>query len=481
MNPSPLDQVYDPENFRQSGHQMVDFLADQLERMTGAENDAVLKWQSPEEALGKVDSWIQSDNFFDKVFEHCIHLHDPRYLGHQLMPPAPIASLAGLFSDFVNNGMGVYEMGIAGSAMDQWIVKNVGQRLGFGDDCGGVMTCGGTLANLTALLAARANQVPGSWDAGMIPPNPTAPEPLALMVSDQSHYCVDRAAKIMGWGNAGVVPIASDDRFRMRTDQLERALEKAHGAGLRVIAIVGSACSTSTGSHDDLRAIGEFAKEFGLWFHVDGAHGAAAIFSSKYRSLLDGIELANSVTLDFHKVLMTPAVTSALLFRNGKTAYQSFSQQADYLLANDGQDEWFDMARRTFECTKTMLSLKVCSIVAKHGWEIFDENVTRLYDLAREAARLLGDAEDFELATDPETNIVCFRYLGELGSRNAINKCALNASIRKSLIENGPYYIVQTTLRGEVWLRTTISNPLTDMSHFRGLLECIRRTATAAT
>lgn len=459
-----LRQAYDADSFRESGHEMIDFLADQLKTMTVGSRDAVLNWTEPDDALKQVDQWIASDNFFENVFENCIHLHDPRFMGHQIMPPAPIASLAGFFSDFVNNGMGVYEMGIAGSAMDQWIVKNVGQRMGFDENCGGVMTCGGSLANLTALLAARAAKVDGSWTNG-------SSEQFALMVSDQSHYCVDRAAKIMGWGESGVIKVPSDDQFRMCTDELEQQLAEAKAQGIRVIAIVGSACSTSTGSFDNLQVIGQFAAKHNLWFHADGAHGGAAIFSGKYKSLLDGIELADSVTLDFHKMLMTPAVTSALLFRDGKAAYGSFAQQADYLWASDGNDEWFNMARRTFECTKTMLSLKVCSIVAAHGWEIFDQNVTQLIESAAKFAGLIRVADDFELAIQPQINIVCFRHVGE-GDLSE-----LNSRIRRSVMEEGQYYIVQTVLNGEVWLRTTIGNPLTTELQFADLLETIRRLA----
>ena len=466
---NPLEQVYDAENFRASAHQLVDFLADQLAAMTGGQSK-VLDWVVPDQSLTEVEEWIDSDNFLASVFQRCIHLHNPKFMGHQIMPPAPIASLAGFFSDFVNNGMGVYEMGIAGSAMDQWLVKNVGQRLGFDDNCGGVMTCGGSLANLTAMLAARARKVDGCWTNG-------SEEKLALMVSDQSHYCVDRAAKIMGWGETGVIKIESDERFRMRTDSLETELEKATANGVRVIAIVGSACSTSTGSYDDLPEIGRFAARHNLWFHVDGAHGAAAIFSGKYKPLVDGIELADSVTLDFHKMLMTPAVTSALLFRNGETAYGSFAQQAEYLWASDGNEEWYNMARRTFECTKTMLSLKVCSIIAEHGWEIFDKNVTRLNDLGAEFAGLILAADDFELAVQPQTNIVCFRYvgLGQDGVKADLSQ--LNSAIRNSLMEEGDFYIVQTMLNGDVWLRTTISNPLTDTKNFESLLDRIRQFA----
>ncbi|MEM7456582.1 MAG: pyridoxal-dependent decarboxylase, partial [Planctomycetota bacterium] len=467
-----LDQAYDADRFRTRGHQLIDALADRLSAMTAGSNEHVLNWITPEKAISEVQNWPDGMSVFESLLDRCISLHDPRFMGHQIMPPLPVSSLAGLVSDFSNNGMGVFEMGIGGTTVEHLIIKEVAARIGFDGNAGGFLTSGGSLANLTAMLAARSRKCPDVWQEG-------SQQKLALMVSDQSHYCVDRAARIMGWGAEGVIKIQSDSRFRMRTETLERELEAARRKGIQVIAVVGSACTTSTGSYDDLQEIGRFCRQHDLWFHVDGAHGAAAVFSAKYKSLVKGIELADSVTLDFHKMLMAPAITSALVFRDGRTAYGSFAQQADYLWSDSSEEEWYNLAKRTFECTKTMMCLKVYSIVAMHGWEIFDENVTRLNDRAREFAEMISVSEDFELAVEPETNIVCFRYKGT-DSGDSSPGSSLNASVRKSLIEEGEYYIVQTTLSGRTWLRTTVANPFTTETHFRGLLDKIRQHVISA-
>jgi L-2,4-diaminobutyrate decarboxylase len=459
-------EVYDAEAFRKSGHQLVDFLADQLTAMKSGLNEKTLPWADQNEVLDEVDGWasLESGELFEQVFQRCIRLHDPRYMGHQLMPPAPVTALAGMFTEFMNNGMGVYEMGPAGSAIEHWLMKKVATEFGLGEAADGFMTHGGTLANLTGMLAARAAHCPDAWQTGK-------PDNLAVMVSEQAHYCMDRAARVMGWGADGVIGVPCDEEYRMRTDLLGAELEKARSAGKRVIAVCGTACTTSTGSVDDLRAIGQFCSQHDLWFHVDGAHGAAVAFSDKYRSLVDGMELADSIGMDFHKMLLAPAVTSAVLFKKGNDAYRTFAQDADYLLRNDGdEDPWHDVARRTFECTKTMLGLKVFSIVANHGWQVFDAAVTQLIDLASCFADQVEATEDFELALRPQANILCFRHVGGDGDLNEVN-----AGIRKSLIEEGQFYIVQTVLDGETWLRTTITNPVSTPEHFSELLEHIRK------
>jgi L-2,4-diaminobutyrate decarboxylase len=471
--PNRIQSAYDPESFRQHAHELVDFLADRLSDSQDPNgNQLTTEFIPPQDALEKLAN-LSGDQFFQNVWQDCIRLHNPKFMGHQIMPPVPISALAGLFSDFVNNGMGVYEMGVAGTTLERIVVKQVGERLGLGADSDGVMTCGGSLANLTAMLAARSHcSSANDWTDG-------TRQKLALMVSDQSHYCVDRAARIMGWGSEGIIKIPTDDQFRMKTELLSDHLQEAKTRGLSPIAIVGSACTTSTGSFDDLQAIGEFCQAHGLWFHVDGAHGAANAFSNKYRSLVQGIELADSVTLDFHKMLMTPAITSALIFRDGRKSYGSFAQQAEYLWTESDSTEWFNLARRTFECTKTMLSLKVYSIIATHGWELFDENVTRLNDLAKRFAEMLDGSDDFELATQPQTNIVCFRYR-ERSHQGPEELNTLNNSIRKRILDSGEYYIVQTALNGEVWLRTTISNPMTQEVHLAGLMKVIRELAVTS-
>lgn len=467
-----LQQAYDPEIFRKQGHQLIDQLADYLKNMQNKPVMAVLPWQSPDDRLY---SW-QADyerspdpdinQFWNVVVAQSMHIHHPSYIGHQVCPPVPVSALSALVSAFLNNGMAVYEMGPVASVIERIVVKEVAAALGYGEQSGGMMTSGGTLSNLTALLAARqAKAGYDAWQKG-------TKEELALMVSEEAHYCIDRAAKVMGWGDGGVIKVPVDAHYKMRTDLLETYYRQAQAEGKRVIAVVGSACSTSTGSYDPLDAIADFCERYDLWFHVDGAHGAPVVFSPKYKSLARGIARADSVTVDFHKMMLTPAITTALLFKEEKYSYQTFAQRAAYLLSEQ-EGEWFNSGKRAFECTKRMMSIQVYAILRTYGQKIFEENVTYLYDLARTFAGQVQQRADLQLALTPEANIVCFRYTAKGLDEQMLNE--VNAKIRQELIEDGQFYIVQTSLKEQLYLRTTIMNPFTTSSILEQLLDKVEQ------
>ena len=465
--PSSLEQAFDPEQFRKLGHDVVDRLANHLTDWLDRKPDEAIPWESPASSLERWSDLapIEMQTLFESVIDHSVKLHHPRFMGHQISPSLPIAAVAGLVTDLLNNGMGVYEMGIAGTAIENTVVKATAAKLGFDQGADGFLTSGGSLANLTALVAAFEQL-----------PTTTAPAQVAILVSEQAHYCVTRSAHLLGVEPEGIIRVATNDRYQMDLSAMRDACSRAEDAGRKIIAVVGSACSTSTGSFDDLTGIGDFCRAKGIWFHVDGAHGAAMAFSKKYRHKVAGIELADSVAMDFHKMLLTPAIISALIFRDEQKSYQSFRQKADYLWSQSSEDhEWFNLAKRTFECTKSMMGLKVYSIIRAHGFEVFDESVTRVVDLAQAFGTLIEERQDFALAVSPETNIVCFRYAPE--DQQALSR--INQEIRQQLLEEGRHYIVQTTLEGQTWLRTTIANPLTELRDLNDLLERIEQIGQA--
>jgi L-2,4-diaminobutyrate decarboxylase len=300
--------------------------------------------------------------------------------------------------------------------------------------------------------------------------------PVGIIVSDQSHYSISRNAKVIGLGGTSVIRISYDSRYAMKTDLLGETMRRAEDQGIRVICVAANACSTATGTYDNLEAIAAFCRENKLWFHVDGAHGLGVLFSQKYRHLVRGLEHADSVVLDFHKMLLTPGLNTMVLFRDGSRSYETFAQKAGYLFEKHDANEWYNGAKRTLECTKSALGIVAWAVVNYYGREALGEYVESRYDLAARFAEAIKREPAMELAVTPESNIVCFRYAPEGTGGERLNE--LNRMIRKALVHSGEFYIVQTELDGNIWLRTALMNAMTDDGDLEKLIRSVGRLGT---
>jgi L-2,4-diaminobutyrate decarboxylase len=468
-----ISQFYSGENFRKYGSELIGQLSDYLDRaLKGEEDLPVLPDNSPADLFRKYQNLLENStelkDLIREVLKDSNHLHHPGYIGHQCAAPNPLAALGSLMGGLLNNGSAVYEMGPANVAMERVVAKFFASEFSLPSSADGLFTSGGSLGNLTALLAARQNKTDYDiWEEGV-----RRDDQPVFMVSESNHYSISRAVKIMGLGQNGIIPVPVDENYKMKTDILEDLYQKTVSEGKRVIALVANACSTATGSYDDLKACSAFCKNHDIWFHIDGAHGGAAILSPKYKHLLQGAGFADSLVLDFHKMLMTPGLNTLILFRNAGSSYSTFAQKASYLLSEDEEEDWYNFARRTMECTKSMMGLNVYLQLLMGGKEIFTKNIEYLFELAGKFAELCQEEEEIELLIKPEANIVCFRYLPAESS--VIN--SVNQRIRSHLISRGKFYIVQTELEGETFLRVSIMNPMTKIEDLAKLLQEVKET-----
>jgi L-2,4-diaminobutyrate decarboxylase len=470
-----INKAYNPTDFREKGVELVNLLADYLEDCEAEKPMPILPKSTPNEMLSEWEADFQSPsetnptNFFKKILSQSNHIHHPHYAGHQVVPSIPIAVLSETLSAFLNNGMAVYEMGPASTAIERIVCNWIAKKFGMDEKASGLLVSGGSLGNLTALLCARQAKVQNAWQGGL----KKVPQ-LAIMVSEEAHYCVARSAKIMGLGEDGVILVPANSNRQMNMNALERKYEEAISAGKQVFAIVGSACTTSTGSYDPLPEIADFCEKNDIWFHVDGAHGSAVALSEKYKHLVVGIERADSVIIDFHKMLLMPALTTAVVFKNELDSHKTFAQKASYLL-EESENNWFDLASRTVECTKKMMGLKIYLTLKMYGEQLFDDFVTHTHDLAQEFAESIKSNPNLELAIEPQSNILCFRFFNMGSSDEELNQ--LNRNIRREIVESGEFYIVQTQLNDIVYLRMALMNPQINSTIFEKLLKKIEQLA----
>lgn len=394
-------EAYDLSTFKERAKLVIDQISRTHELR---ENRKVIPNCEPEEQYQYwKNSFSQQSGpleLFEDVVSRSVLYQHPNYMGHQTAVPAMSALLASLVVDYLNNAMGVYEMGMVGNAMERVVAEHLCEKFDLGNNAGGFFTSGGTLGTLSAIMTAKAQYVKN---------NPESMN-LCILTSEQAHYCVERAALTMGLGTGGVIKIAVDDQYRMDAKQLEEKYNRVVGEGKKVLCVIGSAPSTSTGAYDDLESIGNFCKQHNIWFHVDGVHGAGVIFSSKYNYLVKGIEKADSIVMDFHKMMLTPSLCTVVLMKDKEHSYDTFRQKADYLWQLQDND-WSQGGKRTFETTKSMYILKLFTLFKEFGDSIFENYIDNQYDLAKGFAASILENNKFEVASKPHSNIVCFRYI----------------------------------------------------------------------
>jgi L-2,4-diaminobutyrate decarboxylase len=409
-------------------------------------------------------------------------LQSPNYMGHQVNPPIPFAAAMTAVGGMLNPGLAVYEMSPFASAVERALIAKLGPYLNWPEGkYDGVVTSGGSLANLTAILAARNWKYPNAWKKGM------GDKKAAILTSADSHYSVMRAAGALGIGADQIIKIPLDSKRRMDASKLSEIFKQAVVDGFEPFCLVGSACSTPIGAFDPLEDLASFAKAQALWFHVDAAHGGPFLLSKRHRHLLKGIEHADSVIWDAHKMMFVPSLCTFVLYRNPAHSYLPFQQDAPYLFAASGKKHLdinqdprsYDGGLRTFECTKGPIAVPIWTLWSIFGDAVFSELADRMIENTVLFFNIIKDSKDFVAVHEPQCNILCFRYIPS-GDKDATTSPAisdLQVQIRSGLVEDGKFYITGTNIDGIYALRVTMMNPFTEQTHILALLEKIRELA----
>lgn len=481
------------------GSDLAANVGDQIARYLGeclAEDAATLPSKSPQALYELAAAMLASSGDANDAAEpmgrfgaaarlfldHCHRVHSPKDMGHQVSPSLPVAAAFDALASFTNQGLAVAEMGPFAAATERVLIDRLAAKIGWGGCAerryGGIVTGGGTIANLTAILAARNARYRTGFSEGMTGASATALRP-ALITSADSHYSIARAAGILGIGTDNVLKAPIDARRRVNAAAVERTLARAQDEGLDVFCIVASACTTATGSFDDIAGIADVARRYGIWLHVDGAHGASMLFSPRHAGKLRGIDQADSITWDAHKMMHVPSLATFLLYRDAARSFLPFEQEAPYLFrTGEGEEDaaYIDAGLRTLECTKRGLALGAWGLWAVYGEGIFREIVETTVATTRAFYETLLAAPDFAPVHEPECNILCFRHIPPaLTSAAPERVSALQAQLRQALMRDGEFYLSLTKIDGVYALRTSVMNPLTTPLHHAALLAKLRR------
>ena len=402
----------------------------------------------------------------------------PMYMGHQTSAPLGVGIWLESIISALNQSLAVQEMSPTATMIEHQLVRWFSGLVGYGLESGGTMTSGGTEANFTALLAARNAAIPDAWENGV------GEDPPFVVYGEHAHYAVTRAIGQLGIGKRRAVSIASR-QYRMDVDLLVSSLDRLESDGRRVMAVVATAGSTATGSFDDLESIAAVCNDRDIWLHVDGAHGASALLAARPPLALKALRHARTLAWDPHKGMLLPLAAGMVLSRDECDLDAAFAQQAPYLFSDRGGDvtgqglsrpRVLDQGVRSFQCSRRADALKVWFAIQRFG----ASGLGRIYDHLCDTARLLYDAIEehpqFENLHEPESNILCFRYVGNsadaaMNSAGRTRIDAINRELRPRYNRDGTGWITATVLDGRPVLRVTMMNPRTGGPHVRALLD----------
>jgi aromatic-L-amino-acid/L-tryptophan decarboxylase len=359
--------------------------------------------------------------------------------------------------------------------VEKQVIGWIAAALGLPANAEGILVSGGSMANFTALAAARRAMTPGNVrEDGLA----GADRPvLTVYASDQVHSCVDKAVDLLGLGTSRLRKLPTDDRFRMRTADLERAIEDDRAAGLVPAIAVGNAGTVNTGAIDPLAEIAGVCAREGLWFHVDGAYGAMATLSPKLAPLFGGIERADSVAADPHKWLYVPYEAGATLVREPGRLGATFRKFPEYL-ASDPESPfpgpaWF--AERGVELSRGFKALKVWMGWKTHGTAGYAEAIENDVRLAHFLAAEIDRRPDFERLAETVLSIANFRWRPRDRALSDPELDSINRRIVNRLVGDGSFFLAPTVLKGRAALRVCIVNFRTREEDLTFLLDEVER------
>jgi L-2,4-diaminobutyrate decarboxylase len=400
---------------------------------------------------------------------------DPACAAHLHCPPLAVAVAADLAVSALNPSQDSWDQAPAATALETLLLQELAGLVGYERRlAAGVLTSGGTESNVMGLMLARDRVLGAATSRQVemagIPAGSARPR---IFASAVAHFSVQRAAALLGLGEDAVVPVAVDRQLRMRAGALADALDESARRGELPVAVVATAGTTDTGAIDPLRACAALAASHGAWLHVDAAYGGGALLSDRLAPLLDGLALADSVSLDWHKLGWQPAAAGIFLVRRAQT-YASLARRAAYLNPVDDEEAGYpSLLGLSLRTTRRADAFKIAVTLRTLGREGLGRLVDACHDLAVAGAGAVREHPRLELHGEPVLTTFLFRYLPRLPADEA-RVDAVNASLRRRLLREGRAVVGRTELPGHgpgrVRLKLTLLNPHTTPADVERLL-----------
>ena len=483
---SPL--AMDATTFRTLGHRLVDQLAALLESLP---HGSVTRDESPSEVRKALDltgplpeSGMDPGPLLGQtaelLFAHSLFNAHPRFFGYITASPAPIGILGDFLAAAVNPNVGAWALSPAATEIESQTVRWIASFIGYPENCGGLLVSGGNMANFVCLLAARAAKA--DWNVREQGISGESRRKLCFYCSAETHTWIQKAADLAGLGTSSIRWITTDKKLRMDVSALRRQIEVDLAAGDLPCMVVGTAGSVSTGAIDPLQDIAAVCKEFGVWFHVDGAYGGFAAALPDSPADLHALSQADSVAVDPHKWLYAPLEAGCALVRDSEALRAAFAYHPPYYHFQEKATNYIDYGpqnSRGFRALKVWLALKQ---VGAAGYRQMIADDIRLSEAL---AQLVNRHPELELVTQ-DLSITTFRYVpadfkpGKQDMQVAQYLDMLNREILDRIQRSGEAFVSNAVIDGRYVLRACIVNFHTSLTDVEALPEIVARIGRAA-
>jgi len=444
------------DEMREFGYRVVDLLADHFasvqEGPVGAKADparmvSLFNQDPPETGRDPNELLAQLER---DVFPNNLHVDHPRFFAFVPGPNNFVSTMADALAAGFQIFNGTWFGGSAAAALELGMIQWLGRVCGLPSTVGGLFVSGGSVANMTGLMAARHALLQDRVEGATV------------YFSDQTHSSVERALRVIGFAPDQMRKLKSDENFRLSVQSLRTAIADDRGKGLRPFCIVANAGTTNTGAVDPLSELADLAAKEKLWLHVDGAFGAASILSERGRGMLSGLERADSLTLDPHKWLFQSFECGCVLVRDAALLKSAFQIKADYLRDVYREIQEINPCDYGIQLTRSFRALKVWLSLQTFGVAAFREAITRGFELAEIAERELRARKGWEILSPAQMATVCFRF----GKNDE-----LQTQLVDKMMKDGYALLASTELRGAVSLRLCTVNPRTTEQDIIGTID----------
>lgn len=455
---------------RRLGHRMVDDMMDYLStvrdrpawvKIAGEALEGLAQPlpQSPQDAAGVYEDFLYSVRPYNKGNIH------PRFWSWVEGGGTPFGMLADMLASGMNANVAIGDH--AAMYVDRQVLDWSKEMFGFPASASGILTSGGSIANITALIVARNHFHAGVKRQGLR----AVDGQMIVYGSSETHNCVAKGVEVIGIGSDNFRKVPVDENYRVRTDVLRTMIREDREAGHIPFCLIGNAGTVNTGAIDDLTELGTIAREEGLWYHIDGAFGAVPYILPSFRDKLKGLELADSLSFDFHKWLYMNYEVACVLVRDAVAHRAAFTTSVNYLMQHErglsaGPDSFTNYG---MELSRGFKALKVWMLLKEHGIEKYARLVRQNLDQAQYLARLIEGTEELELLADVSLNIVCYRWNPGEMEEEELN--AANKEILMRMHEEGVALPSYTLLNGRYAIRVAITNHRSRLEDFDALVE----------